>query len=321
MDERRKKLEETMKGFNKKTKDKMFDFADNSPDKEVIPFGIKELDDFLGGGVSLRKITVDYGAEDTGKSTRALHLVGNAQKEGKLCCYIDMENKFDKARAEQMGVKLDELAIMQGVTTAEAAMDAIITLAKEQAVDLIIVDSIQAMSPKGEQETKKGKLKSIEDDEMALLARKLGKFFRVAGPQVFRGKVAVYMIGQIRMNIGGFFAFADLSGGAALKHYMSQCIYSRKGQKSDAPVEKIKEYFEDPEGKQRYKTVSKPVGFDCVLKMIKSHVSDSAKENEEIHVPFYYETGFKKLEENTKEESKPVKPKKPTPRPPKKDKK
>ena len=171
-------------------------------------------------------------------------------------------------------------------------MDAIKAMAEKKVVDLVVVDSIQAMSPKGEQETKKGKKKSIENDEMALLARKLGKFFRTTSAEVFNAKMAVYLIGQVRMNIGGFFAFADLSGGNALKHWMSLCTYSRRGQKPDAPVKKEKKEVLCPDGTTHKKTVTTVLGFDCVLKMVKSHIGDSVREGEDIHLPFYFETGF-----------------------------
>ncbi len=298
--ERRKQLELTLKEINKTAKEKLFLYADSSPDKDCIPFGIKEIDDFMGGGVPLRKFTVDFGGNDTGKSTRALHLIANAQKLGKICCLFDLERKFDKVRSKSLGVVLEDLVLAQTIGTAEECMDAIKIMAEKKIVDLAVVDSIQAMSPKGEQETKKGKKKSIENDEMALLARKLGKFFRVTSADVFRANMSVYLIGQVRQNLGGFFAFADLSGGNALKHWMSICIFSRRGQKNDAPVEKTKHIFTDPDGKEHKKTINKVIGFDCVLKMVKSHIADSARENEDIHIPFYHKTGFKKPEEKSK---------------------
>lgn len=292
MNERKKILLETMKKLNKNMGKGFIEFADTSPEKEVIPFGIEALDKFYGGGVVRRKFTVDFGGEDTGKSTRALHLTANAQKLGHICCYIDLERKFDKERAKQLGVDLDDLVLIQTAKTAEESMDAIRILAQEKVVDLIVLDSIQSMSPKGEQETKKGKVKSIEDDEVALLARKLGKFFRVVSPDIFRANIAVYLIGQVRQNLGGFFTFADLSGGNALKHFMSMCTFSRKGQKSDFPVEKKKIEITTPDGEKHKKTVTEVIGFDCVLKMVKSHIGDSVREGKDIHIPFYYNTGF-----------------------------
>ena len=303
MSERKKLLIETMKKLNKQMGKGFIDFGDSSPDKEVIPFGIKQLDDFFGGGVVRRKFTVDFGSEDTGKSSRALHLTANAQKNGDICCYIDLERKFDKDRAGQLGVNLDELVLIQTAKTAEDAMDAIRLLAQEKVVDLIVLDSIQSMSPKGEQETKKGKVKSIEDDEVALLARKLGKFFRVVSPDIFRANIAVYLIGQVRQNLGGFFAFADLSGGNALKHFMSMCIFSRKGQKADFPVVKKKTEITTPDGTTHKKTITEVIGFDCVLKMVKSHISNSVRENETVHIPFYFKTGFHEPSEDKKEET------------------
>lgn len=301
---RRDKLNETLKQINKNLGKKYFNFAESSPSAEVIPFGIPEIDAFFGGGIPRRKFTVDFGSEDTGKSTRALHLTANAQKNGLIVAYIDLERKFCKERAVDLGVDIKNLVLAQNIENAEESMDAIRTLAQNKAVDLIILDSIQAMSPKGEQETKKGKEKSIEADEMALLARKLGKFFRVVSADIFNANIGVYLIGQIRTNLGGFFAYADLSGGNALKHWMSLCIFSRKGQKSDFPVKKYKKEIETPDGTVK-KTVNEVIGFDCVLKMVKSHISNSARENEDIHVPFYYATGFKPIVEEYVEEQNP----------------
>lgn len=295
--ERKKRLLETLKNINKNLGNDFFGFANESPDKEVISFGIPKLDKFFGGGIPRRKFTVDFGAEDTGKSTRALHLVANAQKEGLICCYIDLERKFDKERAKAFGINIDELVLNQSSKNAEECMDSIRTLSQDKVVDLIIVDSIHGMSPKGEQETKKGKEKSIEEDEMALLARKLGKFFRVVSPDIFNANIAVYMIGQVRMNLGGFFAYADLSGGNSLKHWMSLCVFSRKGAKADFPTKKVKKEVETPDGEIHTKTENELIGFDCVLKMVKSHISGSAREHEEIHIPFYYDSGFVQVEE------------------------
>lgn len=303
--QRRKKLTETLKNINTNLGKDFFGFADESPDKESISFGVSALDTFYGGGIPRRKFTVDFGAEDTGKSTRALHLVANAQKEGLIAAYIDLERKFDKERAIQLEVNINDLVLSQTAKTAEDAMDAIRTLAQNKVVDLIVVDSIQAMSPTGEQETKKGVEKSMEEDEMALLARKLGKFFRIVSPDIFNANIAVYLIGQVRTNIGGFFAYADLSGGNALKHWMSVCTFSRKGQKADYPTEKVIRPIETPDGIHN-KTENIVIGFDCVLKMVKSHISNSVRENSEIHIPFYYLSGFKKIEkEGTEQVAKP----------------
>jgi len=153
-------------------------------------------------------------------------------------------------------------------------------------------NSIQAMSSRQEQESKQGKERSIEDDETALLARKLSKFFRVAGNPVYTGKVSVILIGQLRTDISKFGGLHSLSGGNALKHTSKQTLFLRKGQKADAPTDKVKEYYFDEKGKERYKTIDKIIGFSAVLKMEKNHLSGGKAEGNELKLPFYFDTGF-----------------------------
>jgi len=290
--ERRKKLEETMKKFNKGQKDSILDFGTSSEDLEAIPTGIKLIDDFTGGGSKRGSFSIIYGGFSVGKSTLVLQQIGNAQKEGKICCYIDLEHSFDKQRAEQLGVNLDDLILAEKCGNAEQALEIIRALCKEKVVDYFAVDSVQAMSPLNEQENK-GKERQLVEKEIAELARTLSKFFRVVAPDVFNAKASVVMIGQVRIHgIGTFFTRAGLTGGEALKHWASQMIFIRNGQGADAPVNSFKRYFLDPDGKLRYKTENKKIGFDAVLKLEKSKSSKSANEGSEIHVPFVFEKGF-----------------------------
>jgi len=301
--ERRKLLEDKIKQINKSNKDKtLIKFAENKEDSKYISFGIPEIDKFTGGGAKQGTFTVIYGGKSTGKTTLALQQIASAQTEGKICCLIDLEHGWDKERALKFGVKLEDLVLVETANTAEQAMDIINEFAKDKLVDLVLVDSINAMSPEAEQVTKKGKVKSIADDTMALLARKLGQFFRIVSPQIFRAKISVVLIGQVRTHgIGSFFTYAGLSGGKALEHWMSTCLFLRQGQKADAPVKKEKVDVETPDGIYK-KTVKTPIGFDCVIRMDKTKNSNSARENEDIHIPFYYETGFKPIELNINDE-------------------
>ena len=229
-----------------------------------------------------------------GKSTLALNQIAEAQKQNKVCCYIDLEHSFDINWAQKLGVDLEKLILIEEIDNAEQVMDIIIELAKKKVVDLVIVDSIQAFSPKAEQE-KKGKVKSIADDEMALLARKLGKFFRVAGTPVFKGKVSVVLIGQVRtMGLGSFFTREGLSGGRALKHWAVITLYMRRGQKADAPKGEVKVSHVDEKGKKEEDVIDGVVGFDCSIKIEKTKISGTKPELTELHLPFYFEHGFKK---------------------------
>jgi len=290
MDNARKEaLLATMKKINK-DKGLNLDFAEETPDVEVLKSGIKAVDTFIFG-FKKGAFSIAWGSTGCGKSTLALQTIANIQKEGGICCYIDMERSFEKPRAEQLGVNLSELILVSDCQTAEEAMGVIRTLAKDKVCDFLVVDSVQAMSPKGEQENK-GKERDIAEAEMALLAQKLSKFFRIVSADVFKAKMAVLLIGQCRMSLGSFIVRADLSGGEALKHWSYQTIFMRRGQGADAPSQKVIEYFLDPDGKMHKESKNIPCGFDAVLKLNKSKSSNSALEFSEIHVPFTYKNGF-----------------------------
>jgi protein RecA len=290
--ERRKQLILTMKLFNKKQDGDVLSFGNESEDKEVISTGIKTFDNFIGGGTKRGTFTVIYGGQSVGKSTLVLQAIANAQKSDKICCYIDLEHTFDKERAISLGIDLDLLILAEKCQNAEQALEIIRTLCNEKVVDLIVVDSIQAMSPKNEQENK-GKERELASKEIAELARTLSKFFRVVAPGVFNAQASVIMIGQIRIaGIGSFYTHADMSGGEALKHWASTRCFIRRGQGGDAPVEKFKEYFIDPDGKVKYATQKEKIGFDTVIKLEKTKSCSSEHEGSEIHLPFVFNKGF-----------------------------
>jgi len=290
--ERRKKLVESLKLINKEFGNNFAEFACETTDKEVIPYGIDALDKFTGGGHSCGNFTVIFGAESTGKSTLVLQAIAKAQELGKICCYIDLEHSFSKERAETLGIKMDELILIDKAKNADESLGVIRRLCKDKVVDMFVVDSIQAMSTTAEQENK-GKLRNLEEKEIAELARTLSKFFKVVAPDVYNAKASVIMIGQVRIGgIGTFFTKATMTGGEAIKHWASTRIFMRRGQGADAPVEKIKEYYTDPNGKERSKTVAHKIGFDCVMKLEKTKSSKAAREGSDIHLPFYFESGF-----------------------------
>ena len=290
--ERRKKLEQTIKDFNKGQKNSLLDFGTSSKDPELISTGIKLIDDFTGGGTKKGTFSVIYGGYSVGKSTIVLQQIANAQKQGQIRCYIDLEHSFEKERAKQLGVNLEELILAEKCDHAEQALEIIRYLCKNKVVDYIAIDSIQAMSPLNEQQNK-GKERQLVEKEIAELARTLGKFFRVVSPIVFNAKASIVMIGQIRIKgIGTYFTRASLSGGEALLHWANKILFMRQGQSNDAPMNECKRYFLDPDNKLRYKTDKIKVGFDAVIKLEKTKSSDSETEGSDIHVPFIYKEGF-----------------------------
>lgn len=297
-EERLAMLKKTSSEINRNLGIDTLHFAVNHPDIERIPFGFKEIDELTGGGVPHGNFFTVWGAPGCGKSTLAHMLTASAQKQGKIAYYIALE-PYDQSRAIQFGVDVDKLMIGE-FPKAEQSLDTIIEFSKKRLVDLIILDSIHSLSPDGEQEDKKGD-KSVADDTMALLARKLSQFFRMATDPVKRGNVAVLLIGQTRMNLGGYVVIEKLSGGNALHHYSKGILQLNKGQKADAPTEKRSTGELTPSGNASKETVQ--IGFDCSIKVNKCQINGMAREGTNLHLPYFYESGFY-LPERIKEEIK-----------------
>lgn len=289
--EKKQRLLKLINEVNRDHKKIVIRTANEEPNKTRAPFGIKEVDDFCGGGIHGNFIII-WGSESVGKSSLCLYQVAEAQKQGKLCAYLDLEHAFDKNRAKLLGVNLDDLFLAEDLDTAEQAMDLVIRLAKDKAVDLIIVDSIQAMTPKGENENKSGKERSMEEDEIALLAKKMGKFLRRTATPIYQSQIAVTLVGQSRTGgIGGFATHEELTGGRATKHYSLLTLFMRKGQGVDAPTEKVDSGELDDKDKPI--KITKKVGFDSVIVIQKTKV-ESKPELSELHLPFYFNSAFTK---------------------------
>jgi len=203
---------------------------------------------------------------------------------------VDVERSYDPIWAAKLGVDTEKLIYII-CETAEQVMDTVIKLCREKVVDVIVLDSIQGLSPKGEQVEGKGeKPRSLEDDTMALLARKLSQFFRMATPHIADAKCALLMIGQARMDLGSFIKIETLSGGHALMHNSRLILRCRRGQKADAPFEQIETDEVNEKGKKIKEKIQ--LGFDLVVHVEKSQLQGCI-EGQEIHVPFYYKEGIK----------------------------
>jgi recombination protein RecA len=243
-------------------------------------------------------IANNFVVHNSGKSTLAYYAIAQAQKMGKQCCYIDLEHSFDSERASQFGVDLDTLLIGSGFDNAEQALDTFLTMVKNKAVDFVVLDSVQALSPRGEQETKAGVVKSVEEDTMALLARKLSQFFRMSTSGIYKGNVSVLLIGQTRIGFKGIFALEQLSGGNALQHWSTLTIHATRGPKDESPTEKI-EVEEDGETIK----VKKIIGFQSIIKLDKTKISGTKVESSEVKLPFYFKEGYIRKENKNEEEN------------------
>jgi recombination protein RecA len=189
-----------------------------SVDKEidVIKTGALALDIALGiGGVPRGRIVEIYGPESSGKSTLATHIVANAQKNGGVAAYIDVEHALDPGYAARIGVNLDELLISQP-DSGEDALNITEMLARSNGIDVIIIDSVAALVPKSELEGE------IGDQFMGLQARLMSQALRKLTSAVSKSNTCVIFINQVRDKIGVVYGNPETTtGGRALKFYSS----------------------------------------------------------------------------------------------------
>ncbi|MBS0620329.1 MAG: recombinase RecA [Verrucomicrobia bacterium] len=182
----------------------------------VIKTGAITLDLALGiGGVPRGRIVEIFGPESSGKSTLATHIVANAQKNGGIAAYIDAEHALDPAYAAKIGVNLDELMICQP-DSGEEALNIAETLARSNAIDVIVIDSVAALVPKNELEGE------IGDSFMGLQARMMSQALRKLTATLSKSNTCAIFINQIREKIGVMFGNPETTtGGRALKFYAS----------------------------------------------------------------------------------------------------
>jgi recombination protein RecA len=192
-------------------------------DIEVIPTGSLSLDLALGvGGVPRGRIVEIYGPESSGKTTLTLSIIHEIQKTGGVAAFIDAEHAFDATYARKIGVRLDDLLISQP-DTGEQALEITETLVRSNAVDLVVVDSVAALTPRAEIEGEMG------DAHMGLQARLMSQALRKLTAAISRSKTCVIFINQIRMKIGVMFGNPETTtGGNALKFYASVRIDLRR---------------------------------------------------------------------------------------------
>ncbi|MDD5098584.1 MAG: hypothetical protein PHD31_02625 [Candidatus Pacebacteria bacterium] len=291
--DKEKKTNVVLRELNKSLGGEFLKPASQVLQRERLPFKQFNLNKLTGGGIPYGTFTTIYGSKGCSKTTIAYNLISEAQKRGDICLYADIERSYDPIWAKKCGVDVDKL-IYGAFYLAEQPLDVIIKICKEKAIQFVVVDSINGLSPKNEQIQGKTKERSVEDDSMALIARKLSQFFRMAVSYVAEAKCAVLLIGQSRMDLGSFIKLETLSGGHALLHYSRLILKVRRGQGAEAPTEKVDETTDDvdKDGNPVVKKVEKKVGFDLVVKVEKSQI-DGCVENEEVHMQFYYTEGIK----------------------------
>lgn len=199
---------------------------------DVIPSGSILLDEALGiGGYPRGRIIEIYGPESSGKTTLALHAIAEAQKAGGIAAFVDAEHALDPVYAKNLGVDIDNLWVSQP-DTGEQALDITESLVRSGAVDIIVVDSVAALTPQAEIEGEMG------DSHMGLQARLMSQALRKLTAIIGKSKCIVIFINQIRMKIGVMFGNPETTtGGNALKFYASVRLEVRRIESIDAKGE------------------------------------------------------------------------------------
>src|SRR5438046_997790 len=218
-----------------------------SLDIEAISTGSLGLDIALGiGGLPKGRVVEIYGPESSGKTTLALSVVAEAQKKGGICAFVDAEHALDPVYARKLGVKVEDLLISQP-DDGEQALEIADTLVRSGAVDVLVVDSVAALTPKAELEGEMG------DMQPGMQARLMSKALRKLTASISKSKCMVIFINQIRMKIGIMFGNPETTtGGNALKFYASVRLDIRR-------IGQIKDHDEVVGNQTRVKVVKNKV--------------------------------------------------------------
>ena len=214
---------------------------------ESIPTGALALDLALGiGGLPRGRITEIYGPESSGKTTLATHVVAEAQRNGGVCAYIDAEHAMDPVYAKAIGVDIDELLISQP-DTGEQALEIADMLIRSGALDVVVIDSVAALTPRAEIEGEMG------DTHVGLQARLMSQALRKLTGNLNKSKTICIFINQLREKIGVMFGSPETTpGGRALKFYSSVRLDIRR-------IESIKDGVEVVGNRTRVKVVKNKV--------------------------------------------------------------
>ncbi|MGL4289949.1 MAG: recombinase RecA [Phreatobacter sp.] len=197
--------------------------SDKSIEIETISTGSLGLDIALGiGGLPRGRVIEIYGPESSGKTTLALHTIAEGQKRGGTCAFIDAEHALDPVYARKLGVNLDELLISQP-DTGEQALEICDTLVRSGAIDIVVVDSVAALTPRAELEGEMG------DNQPGMQARLMSQALRKLTASISKSNTMVIFINQIRMKIGVMYGSPEVTtGGNALKFYASMRLDIRR---------------------------------------------------------------------------------------------
>ena len=227
------------------------------------PSGSLTLDLALGGGIPERRIIEIYGPESSGKTTLSLHAIAEVQKKGGGAAFIDAEHALDVQYAKKIGVDIDALLVSQP-DCGEQALEICETLVRSGAIDIVVIDSVAALTPRAEIEGNMG------DAQMGLQARLMSQALRKLTAIVSKSGTSVIFINQIRMKIGVMFGNPETTaGGQALKFYSSLRLDVRR-------IDKILEKIPGEEGKASQEIV----GNKTRVKVVKNKVAPPFRQAE-----------------------------------------
>lgn len=242
-------ISETLRSIKSKFGDEAIMTLDESKkvDVDVIPSGSIGLDDALGiGGYPRGRIIEIYGPESSGKTTLSLHAIAEAQRNGGICAFVDAEHAMDPEYAKNVGVSLEELLISQP-DHGEQALEIVESLVRSNQLDVIVIDSVAALTPKDEIEGEMGAY------HVGKQARLMSQALRKLTGIVAKSKTVVIFINQIRMQVGVMFGNPETTpGGKALKFYTSVRLDIRR-------IAQIKKAEEVVGGRHRVKVVKNKV--------------------------------------------------------------
>ena len=268
-DDRRITIDEAKKLLNKKYGEGTVMDGDDIPEGVVsVPTGCFSVDYVLGcGGIPRGRIIEIFGKESSGKSTLCSFIIGQMQKAGAKCLYVDSENAFDAAFATNLGVSVKDLLLTQPGSL-EEAMEQVQTFLNTNSVDLIVVDSVATMTPRSEIDAPEilGK-----ESSMGLKARLFGKALGVLNPLVKDTKTTIIFINQTREQIGVMYGPKETTpGGKALKFYSSVRLSVRAG--------------------ERYLGANdEQIGNEIIIKAVKNKVAPPWRE---CNISLYYKGGI-----------------------------
>lgn len=227
-DDTKLSIEDALKKLRKQYGEGAVLADDFLPEKvETVPSGSYALDYVLGNGLPRGRIIEIFGQESSGKSTLCSFIIAQTQKRGGTCVYIDAEQAFDAEYAGKLGVDTKKNFYLAQTGTLEEAADVLSAFIATNQIDLIVVDSVAALTPKSEAEGEE-----MLKETMGVQARLLGKALRILSPRIGKSKTIVIFINQTRDKIGVVYGNPETTpGGKALKFFASVRLNVRKGEK------------------------------------------------------------------------------------------